>query len=206
MRRLAVLASGHGSNLQAILDACASGELSDTRVAVVVSDRKDAYALERAAQHGIPALYHPFLPYRRAGRTRREYDADLAAKLQAHDVDLVVLAGWMRIFTMGFLQHWPQRVLNIHPALPGAFSGTHAIQRAYEAYGRGEIAETGVMVHLVPDEGVDEGPVVLQERVPIWPTDTLETLEERIHAVEHRLYVQAIAQVLGPAGGEGPAP
>ncbi len=196
MKRLAVLASGNGTNLQAIIDATESGALPGVRVAVVVADRKAAYALERARAHGIPTIYHPFLPYRKAGRSRAEYDADLAGKLAPYAVDLVVLAGWMRVFTMAFLQHYSGRVLNIHPALPGAFPGTHAIERAYEAYQRGEIDRTGVMVHRVPDEGVDVGPVVAYEEVPIYPEDSLEALEGRIHETEHALYVKAIAQAL----------
>jgi len=202
VNRLAVFASGYGSNLQAIIDATESGRLPDTRVAVVVADRREAYALQRAAAHSIPTLYHPFLPYRKAGRSRADYDADLAAKLAPYRLDLVALAGWMRVLTMAFLQHYPNRVLNIHPALPGAFPGTHAIERAFEAFQRGEITETGVMVHLVPDEGVDIGPVVAQQSVPIYASDTLETLEARIHAVEHDLYVRAIAQVLGIRAGD----
>lgn len=197
MKHLAVLVSGSGSNLQAILDACApDGPLPDVRVAVVVSNRKDAYALERARLHGVPTLYHALAPYTRSGRPRSEYDAELVNKLSVYRVDLVVLAGWMHIFTNAFLRSYAGRVLNLHPALPGMFPGTHSIQRAYEAYRRGEIAHTGVMVHRVPDEGVDVGPVVLQRDVPILPDDTLEALEARVHAVEHALYVEAIAQVL----------
>jgi formyltetrahydrofolate-dependent phosphoribosylglycinamide formyltransferase len=196
MNYLAVLVSGHGSNLQAILDATLSGALPDTRVSVVVSNHKDAYALERARMHGIPTIYHPFQPYRKAGRARAEYDADLAQKMSAYPVDLVVQAGWMHILSMAFLQHYPGRVLNIHPALPGTFPGMHAIERAYEAFQKGAIEHTGVMVHAVPDEGVDEGPVVAQRIVPIYPEDTLETLEMRVHIVEHELYVEAIALLL----------
>jgi formyltetrahydrofolate-dependent phosphoribosylglycinamide formyltransferase len=197
MNYLAVLVSGFGSNLQAIIDACESGALPNTQVSVVVSNRKDAYALKRAEAHGIPTIYHPLRPYRLAGRSREEYDADLAKKLSAYPVDLVIQAGWMHVFTMAFLRHFPGRVLNIHPALPGMFPGTHAIERAYEAFQRGEITHTGVMVHYVPDERVDVGPVILQEVVPIYPQDTLQDLEARIHEVEHRLYVRAIAKVLG---------
>lgn len=197
MNYLAVLVSGFGSNLQAIIDACESGALPNTQVSVVVSNRKDAYALKRAEAHGIPTIYHPLRPYRLAGRSREEYDADLAKKLSSYPVDLIIQAGWMHVFSMAFLRHFPGRVLNIHPALPGMFPGTHAIERAYEAFQRGEITHTGVMVHYVPDEGVDVGPVIVQEVVPIYPQDTLQDLEARIHAVEHRLYVQAIAKVLG---------
>lgn len=204
MNYLAVLVSGYGSNLQAIIDAIEAGELEDTCVSVVVSNHKNAYALERAKAHGIPTIYHPLQPYRQAGRTREEYDADLAKALCEYPVDLVIMAGWMHVFSMAFLRHFRGRVLNLHPALPGAFPGTHAIEEAYAAFQRGEIDHTGVMVHLVPDESVDEGPVIVQEEVPIYPTDTLEELEARIHAVEHKLYVRAIAQVLGLA--EHPQP
>ena len=197
MNYLAVLVSGSGTNLQAIIDATESEALPNTRVSVVVSNRKDAYALQRAEAHGIPTIYHPLLPYRRAGRSREDYDADLAKKLSQYPVDLVVLAGWMHIFSMNFVKHYSGRILNIHPALPGTFPGTHAIQRAYEAFQRGEIDHTGVMVHRVPDEGVDVGPVVLQADVPIYPTDSLEDLEARIHAVEHEIYIRAIASELG---------
>lgn len=197
MKRVAVLVSGHGSNLQAIIDACASGSLPDTVVVAVVSNRKASYGLQRAIAQGIPSLYHPLASYRQWGRTREDYDADLAAILLRYQPDVIALAGWMHLFSMAFLRHFRGRVLNIHPALPGTFPGTHAIERAYEAYQRGEIAHTGVMVHHVPDEAVDEGPVILQREVEIRSDDTLETLEERIHAVEHALYPEAIAKVLG---------
>jgi len=204
MNNLAVLVSGNGTNLQAIIDACdvararnVCASLPDTRVAVVVSNRREAYALERARQHGIPTVYHPLAPYRKPGRTREQYDADLAELLRPYQIDLVVQAGWMHILSLAFLKHYPGRVLNIHPALPGAFPGMHAIERAYEAFQKGEISHTGVMVHVVPDEGVDVGPVVIQQTVPIYPADTLDDLEARVHAVEHQIYVQAIRRVLG---------
>ncbi|MCS7177986.1 MAG: phosphoribosylglycinamide formyltransferase [Anaerolineae bacterium] len=196
MPRIAVLISGFGSNLQAIIDAVAEGRLPGVAIAVVVSNRRDAYGLERARRAGIPTEYHPLKPYRDTGRTRQEYDADLAALLKRYNVEWVVLAGWMHVLSNAFLQHFPNRVINLHPALPGMFPGTGAIRRAFEAYQRGEIDHTGVMVHLVPDEAVDAGPVILQETVPIYPDDTLETLEERIHQVEHRLLVEAIRKTV----------
>jgi len=116
--------------------------------------------------------------------------------VRAFEVEWVVLAGWMHVLSSAFLRHFPSRVVNLHPALPGAFPGTHAIQRAYEAYRRGEITHTGVMVHLVPDEAVDAGPVVAVEEVAIAPDDTLETLEARIHTLEHRLLVEALRELL----------
>ena len=203
MNHLAVFISGTGTNLQAIIDAIESGRLPDTRISVVISNKKAAQGLQRAHRHNIPTIYLPFLPYRQQGLSREDYDRDLVARLSEYPIDLVVLAGWMHIFSMVFLQHYP-RVLNIHPALPGTFPGTHAIEDALRAFQRGEITETGVMVHWVPDEAVDSGPVVMSEVVPIYPQDTLETLEERIHAVEHDLYVRAIASVLGVELNERP--
>ncbi|HEY4720431.1 MAG TPA: phosphoribosylglycinamide formyltransferase [Anaerolineae bacterium] len=185
--RLVVLISGNGSNLQAILDACASGELN-AKVAAVISNKSDAFGLERARQANVPAIAKPKLK----AQDRREYDAELADLVAAYQPDWIVLAGWMRVLSSAFLDHFSNRVINLHPALPGAFPGTHAIDRAYEAYRRGEIDHTGVMVHLVPDEGVDSGPVLAQEVVPIQPGDTLELLEEKIHAVEHRLLVNTL--------------
>ena len=192
---LAILISGNGSNLQAIIDAVQSGRLR-ARIAVVVSNRKAAYGLERAANAGIPTRYHPFKPYREAGQERADYDADLAAILAAYAPDWVVLAGWMHIFTNAFLQHYPQRVVNLHPALPGQFPGAHAIDDALAAFRRGQIDHTGVMVHLVPDERVDEGPVLATRAVPIQPEDDHDSLAARLHAVEHELLVTTLSQLV----------
>ncbi|MBN1956508.1 MAG: phosphoribosylglycinamide formyltransferase [Anaerolineae bacterium] len=194
-KKIAVLVSGFGSNLQAILDAASKGQLTGTEVALVVSNRREAYGIQRAIDHGVPVVYFPLAPYTRAGRPRQEYDAALAAILRALAIEWVVMAGWMHVFGPAFLDHFPQRVVNLHPALPGAFPGTQAIARAYEAFQRGEIDGTGVMVHLVPDEGVDVGPVVRQEKVPIHPDDSLDDLKTRIHKVEHRLLVEALQQL-----------
>jgi len=194
-QRLVVLASGSGTNLQAILDACQAGRLP-AEVVAVVSDRKAALALERARMYKVPTVYHPWKPYGYSGRTRQTYDADLAEKVAAYTPDFIVLAGWMRVLTMPFLARFPMRVINLHPALPDTFPGTHGIQRAFDAFQRGEIERTGVMVHFVPDEGIDDGPVIAQEVVPIHPGDTQRSLEERIHTVEHRLLVEAIRGVL----------
>ncbi|GAB4581608.1 MAG: phosphoribosylglycinamide formyltransferase [Anaerolineales bacterium] len=193
--RLVVLASGNGTNLQAILDACDNGTLP-AEVVAVISDRKNAYALQRAIERGIPALYRPWGPYQKAGKLRTTYDLDLAVLVSLYEPDLIILAGWMRLLTMSFLEHFPEMVINLHPALPGAFPGTDAIARAFHAFQRGEISHTGVMVHFVPDEGVDEGPVIATEIVPIFPDDTLETLEVRVHETEHRVLVEAIGKVL----------
>ncbi|RPI80769.1 MAG: phosphoribosylglycinamide formyltransferase [Chloroflexi bacterium] len=189
--RLVVLVSGNGSNLQAILDACASDNLN-ARVQAVFSNREAAFGLERARLAGAPAVCLP----KPKEQDRRAYDAYLAQQVASYKPDLVVLAGWMRVLSSEFLICFPNRVVNLHPALPGTFPGTHAIERAYQAYKDGQITETGVMVHLVPDEGVDSGPVLASEVVPIYPQDSLESLETRIHTVEHRLLIEVIRKLL----------
>jgi phosphoribosylglycinamide formyltransferase-1 len=189
--RLVVLISGSGTNLQAVLDACASGGMP-AQVAAVISNKAEAYGLERARSSGVAAIYLP----KPIEEDRRDYDRRLADTVAEYAPDWIVLAGWMRVLTEAFLNRFPQQVINLHPALPGAFPGTHAIQRAHEAYQRGEITRTGVMVHLVPDEGVDSGPVLAVEEVEIHPTDSLETLEARIHAVEHQLLVATLRRVI----------
>jgi formyltetrahydrofolate-dependent phosphoribosylglycinamide formyltransferase len=196
LARLAVLISGNGTNLQAILDACAAGQLP-AQVVVVVSNRSDAYGLTRAERAGVPAVAFPPRPYLQGGRGRLAYDADLARLVAGYRPDWVALAGWMRLLSMEFLRPFSGRVINLHPALPGQFPGVDGIARAYEAFRRGEITHTGVMVHFVPDEGVDDGPPILTERAPIYPEDTLETLEARVHSIEHRVYVEALRRVLG---------
>jgi phosphoribosylglycinamide formyltransferase-1 len=188
-RRIVVLASGSGSNLQAILDACRAGRLAGS-VVLVASDRGDAFALERAAGAGIPTVHLP----RRDGEPRAGYDGRLAELVDTAAPDVVVLAGWMRILTMSFLGRFPGRVVNLHPALPGELPGVDAVARAWEEWQRGERTATGVMVHLVPDEGVDDGPVLGTAIVPIEPDDTLAALTERVHRAEHRLLVDVLAE------------
>jgi formyltetrahydrofolate-dependent phosphoribosylglycinamide formyltransferase len=192
--RLVILISGSGSNLQAILDGVADGRITAVP-SLVVSNRKDAYGLVRAEQAGVPTAYFPFKPYREAGKAREQYDADLAEVIRPYQPDLIILAGWMHILSAAFLDHFPNRVINLHPALPGQFAGTHAIQRAYEAYQRGEIAHTGCMVHFTIPE-VDAGPVIAQAEVPILPTDSLADLEARMHQAEHEVLVTAVRDLL----------
>ncbi len=189
---LVVLISGNGSNLQAILDVCNSGALN-AKVAAVISNQADAYGLQRARNAGVPAIVKPV----EKGIDRRTYDSVLAELVEKYQPDLVVLAGWMRILTMEFIHKFPERLINLHPALPGTFPGVHAIDRAFDAYRRGEITHTGVMVHYVPDEGVDLGPVINHQVVPIKPSDTIEELETRIHACEHELLIKTLQQLIG---------
>ncbi|MCI0578146.1 MAG: phosphoribosylglycinamide formyltransferase [Chloroflexi bacterium] len=191
---LVVMISGSGSNLQAILDATAGGRLP-AEVVLVVSNRQAAYGLVRAERAGVPTLYFPLKPYTAADRSREEYDADLAGHIAPYRPDLVVLAGWMHVLSPAFLNQFPNRVINLHPALPGAFPGTQAIERAFAAYRRGEISHGGCMVHYAIPE-VDAGPVVAQAVVPVEPDDTLESFAARLHAAEHRLIVEAIGLAL----------
>jgi formyltetrahydrofolate-dependent phosphoribosylglycinamide formyltransferase len=190
MMRLVVLISGNGSNLQAIIDAIAVGKL-EAEIALVVSNRKAAYGLTRAENTGIPTLYFPLKPYTDATRPREEYDAELATKIAPYQPGRIVLAGWMHVFTTAFLDQFPSQVINLHPALPGTFAGAHAIERAFEAWQRGEIMQSGCMVHTVVPE-LDAGPVIAEEVVPFEPGDTLETYEARMHEVEHGLIVEAL--------------
>ncbi len=198
--RLVVLISGNGSNLQAILDACASGELPAS-VVTVISNKPDAYGLTRARNAGVEAIHFAKLE----NESRNEYDTRLRDYVTTRQPDYIVLAGWMRLLSSAFLSHFPNRVVNLHPALPGTFPGTHAIERAFEAYQRGELDHTGIMVHLVPDEGVDNGPVLATEMVPIQAEDTLESLEARIHAVEHQLLVAVLKKLTTEAMNSQPS-
>ncbi len=203
--RLGVLVSGSGSNLQALIDAIESGQLPDVEIALVVSNKADAPGLQRALRHKLPAIY---LPWNRPTPTEAaemaESEARLAALLRLFQVDLIVLAGWMRILSAPFLAQFPRRVINLHPALlPDSgtgeiyttrdgttipvFRGLHAVRQALQA----NIPTTGSTVHYVTPT-VDAGPVICREEVAIEPGDTEESLHERIKEVEHRLIVEAV--------------
>src|SRR6185369_10669190 len=180
--RVGVLISGDGTNLQAIIDRSAAGEL-DAEVVCVISNRADAFGLQRAEKHGIAALHLDYRSY----SGRREYDTALAEHLKSFNVDLVVLAGFMRIVTPVLLDSFPNRVMNIHPALLPSFPGLDAQKQALD-YGA---KISGCTVHFV-DAGTDTGPIILQTAVPVLEDDTVETLSWRIHIEEHRLYPAAI--------------
>lgn len=183
---LGILLSGRGSNFVAICDAIRDGRIPDAAIVAVVSDVADAPGLNRAIERGLPAF-----PIPREGLTKAEHEARIEKILESAGVDLVCLAGYMRILSPEFVRRWRGRVLNIHPALLPKFPGLHVQRRALEA---GE-TESGCTVHFV-DEGTDTGPVVLQRRVPVLSGDTEETLSARILAEEHRAYPEAIARVL----------
>ncbi|NLW60041.1 MAG: phosphoribosylglycinamide formyltransferase [Firmicutes bacterium] len=183
MKRIAVLASGNGSNLEAILAAIADGRIQNARVVLVISDKEEAYALVRAQKHNIPTRVFRPQDY----PSREAYDRAMIEFLQAEAIDLVVMAGFMRLVTPEFVAAFRHRIMNIHPSLLPAFPGTRGVADAL-AYG---VKVTGCTVHFV-DEGMDTGPIILQEALPVRPDDTVDSLQERIHALEHRLYPQAI--------------
>ncbi|KAJ2780783.1 phosphoribosylglycinamide formyltransferase [Coemansia javaensis] len=194
-KKIVVLISGSGTNLQALIDAERQGRLGGS-IALVVSNRKGAYGLVRAAEAGIPTAVRTLKEYRDAGRSREEYDRDLAEHIAATQApDLVVLAGWMHILSPAFIDRFSRRIVNLHPALPGELDGAHAIDRAYAEFAAGRRTRTGIMVHYVIPE-VDKGEPILVEEVPCVEGDTLEALEARIHAAEHRLLPQAVSLVL----------
>ena len=185
-RRLGVLISGRGSNLQALIDAIATGRL-DASIAVVISNRKDAAGLERARAAGIESIV---LSHRDFG-SRDEYDRALARELRARGVGLVCLAGFMRLVGTELIEAFPSRILNIHPSLLPAFPGRDAQKQAVD-HG---VKVSGVTVHLVTAE-LDGGPIVIQRPVQVMPGDTAESLAERILEEEHRAYPEAVQMIL----------
>lgn len=179
---LGVLLSGSGTNLQAIIDAITRQELNAT-IQIVISNRTDAYGIERARKHGIPTAVIPHKDF----PSREAFEASLISTLQASGVQLVILAGFMRLLSPVFIRAFPQRIMNIHPALLPSFPGVHAQRQALE---RG-VRIAGATVHFV-DEEMDHGPIIAQAAVPVYPDDTEVTLSARILAQEHRVYPHAI--------------
>lgn len=198
--RIVVLISGSGSNLQALIDAVGNGTLHGN-IVLVVSNRRKAFGLTRAEQASIETLYFPLKPYRDSAAPdfRARYDVDLARAIEPYAPDVIVLAGWMHILSPAFLDRFPDRVINLHPALPGQFAGTHAIERTFAAFQNGETAEGGCMVHYAIPE-IDAGAVIVQEAVPIRPNDTLESFAKRVHEAEHRIIVVATQKVIAKTG------
>jgi len=185
MKRLGILLSGRGSNFEAIADNVAAGRLA-AEITAVISNRPEARGLEIARDRGLPALCIPS-----KGVPREQYDGQIVAELKNRDVDLVCLAGFMRLLTPEFCRAFPLRILNIHPSLLPAFPGLDAQKQALE-HG---VKISGCTVHFV-DEQLDAGPIVLQAVVPVLDHDTVESLSARILTEEHRIYSQAIAIVM----------
>lgn len=186
MKRIAVLLSGRGSNFEAIAESVRAGRIRDAEVAVVVSNRESAGGIEKARQRGIEAVVIPS-----KGKQREEYDREVVALLKEKKIDLVCLAGFMRLLSPYFVQEFRHRILNIHPALLPSFPGLEAQKQALE-WG---VKFSGCTVHLV-DEHLDAGPIICQAVVPVEDDDTEETLAARILLEEHRIYAEAINIVL----------
>lgn len=184
--KLAVLISGNGSNLQSIIDHIRNGFLQ-AQIAVVISNQPDAYGLQRAHKAGIPTIVIAHDMY----ENRKIFDRAILNELKRFDVEWVILSGFMRILGTEFLSKYNNKVINIHPSLLPKYPGLQAIQKAFQNVE----SETGVTVHYV-NEGVDTGSIILQEKVAITAEDTLESLEKKVHQVEHQLYPKAIQKVL----------
>lgn len=181
--RIAVLASGRGSNLQAIIDSIEKGYIKNVRIVIVISDRENAYALERARKHKIPAKFvNP-----KKFQSKDDYESKILKILEERKIDLICLAGYMRLVGKNILNKFKGRIMNIHPSLLPSFPGTHAQKDALE-YG---VKISGATVHFV-DEGIDTGPIIIQACVAVFDDDTVETLSERILKEEHRIYPLAI--------------
>ena len=182
MINIGVLASGRGTNLQAIIEAVEEGKI-EGKISIVISDNRDAYALKRAKQHNIKTQYVDFKSF----KNREDYDKKIVECLKEKKIDLVVLAGYMRILSRFFINVYKNKIMNIHPALLPSFPGLHAQRQAVE-YG---VKISGCTVHFV-DEGVDSGPIILQKSVEVSADDTEESLVEKILKEEHQIYPQAI--------------
>ncbi|KAK6428856.1 Bifunctional purine biosynthetic protein ADE5,7 [Oleoguttula sp. CCFEE 5521] len=211
--RITVLISGSGTNLQALIDACASSTIRDSTIVRVISDRKDAYGLQRAQGVNIPTSHHGILRYKKLhpdtsssptfAEARKAYDADLAALVLADKPDLIVCAGFMRILTPSFLDPVSAAkvpIINLHPSLHGDLVGAGCIEDAWEEFEQGKRKKTGVMIHYVVRE-VDLGEPVVQREVGMEGCKDIEELKGRIHEVEHKLIVEGARKVLeGRAG------
>lgn len=179
---IAVLCSGNGTNLQAIIDSVKSGYIS-AEIGLVVSDNKDAFALRRAGDAGIETLVLNAKDF----KTREDFDKEVIKNLKRKKIELVVLAGFMRLVSPYFVKEYRNRIMNIHPALLPSFKGTHSVRDALD-YG---VKTTGVTVHFV-DERLDHGPIILQKAVEVKDGDTVDSIWERIHREEHKLYPEGI--------------
>jgi formyltetrahydrofolate-dependent phosphoribosylglycinamide formyltransferase len=192
--RLIVLISGGGSNLQALMEAIATKQLN-AEIVLVVSNRKAAYGLERAKNAGIATLYFPLKPYKDSGRSREEYDTDLTRELEQYNPELLILAGWMHVDSGVMCRRFAGRMINLHPALPGAFAGAHGIEDTFAAWQRGEVSSGGCMVHEVIPE-LDAGAPIVVREISLLPDDTLESYKARVHKAEHEIIVEATKKML----------
>jgi phosphoribosylglycinamide formyltransferase 1 len=184
--KIGILISGRGSNMVALVDAVQSGEIPDSQVSVVVSDKADAVGVAKACERGVETVV-----IERRGRSRDEHDAEIAAELKKYSVELVCLAGYMRLLSPSFVQTFPNKIVNIHPSLLPAFPGLDAQKQAFDA----GVKVTGCTVHYV-DELLDHGEIIVQKSIDVLDGDTLETLSSRILDDEHKLYLEAVKKIV----------
>jgi phosphoribosylglycinamide formyltransferase-1 len=184
--KIGILISGRGSNMSALIEAVNTGEIPNSEIAVVISDKPDAAGLQKAREKGVETIV-----IERRNQTRREHDAEIVAELKKRSVELICLAGYMRLLSAEFIEAFCNRIVNIHPSLLPSFPGLDAQRQAFE-YG---VKFSGCTVHFV-DEGLDSGAIIAQKAVPVLDDDTLETLSARILEQEHRLYVEAVSLIV----------
>ncbi|HWJ80126.1 MAG TPA: phosphoribosylglycinamide formyltransferase [Niallia sp.] len=186
MKRIAVFASGSGSNFQAIVDAVKSGEL-ECSINLLICDKKGAYCIDRAQKENIPTIVFTASDY----ESKADYEQEILHHLEEYKIDLIVLAGYMRLIGKTLLQAYSGKIVNVHPSLLPAFPGKDAIGQALEA----GVSHTGVTIHYV-DEGMDTGPIIAQEAIQLDKEETRESLQSKIHEIEHKLYPMVIQQLL----------
>ncbi len=184
--KIGVLISGRGSNMSALIEAVKTGKIPNSEIAVVISDKQDAAGLQKAREKGMETII-----IERRNRTRREHDAETIAELKKRSVELVCLAGYMRLLSAEFIEAFRNKIINIHPSLLPCFPGLDAQRQAFE-YG---VKFSGCTIHFV-DEGLDSGAIIAQKVVPVWDYDTPETLAARILEQEHQLYSEAVAKIV----------
>lgn len=193
--KIVILISGNGSNLQAVLDAIKNRVLLNCEVVLVLSDRKNAYGLQRAREAGIPTLY---LPFRKSEEMRESYDVKLAIEIEKYDPSYIFCLGFLHIFTESFVKRFEGKLINLHPALPCTFTGLNCIEKQYQALKEGSSKECGVMCHYV-DCGVDTGKVLATKRVECDIDDeemiSLEDFEKKIHIAEHDMVVSVLKEL-----------
>lgn len=186
MKKIAILVSGNGTNMQNLINDCHNGRIP-AQALLVLSDNPNAGALARARNYGVRAVSVD----RKSFATKAEFETEIMKRLDGDGIDYIVLAGFMRILSAEFVRKYKGKIINIHPSLLPAFPGAHGIKDAFDA----KVKETGVTVHYV-DEGVDTGQIILQKKVPVAPEDTLETLETKVHEVEYEIYPEALRKIL----------
>jgi phosphoribosylglycinamide formyltransferase 1 len=190
MKKLAIFVSGSGTNMENLIIECHNGRIPAQAV-LVISDNPQAGAIAKAKNYGVPVQVFD----RKQFKTKAEFEAGIIKAVDDKKIDYIVLAGFMKILSPEFVKKYRGKIINIHPSLLPAFPGAHGIKDAFQA----GVRETGVTVHFV-DEGVDTGPVILQEKVAVVAGETLETLEAKVHAVEYKLYPEALRRILTKRG------